>query len=64
MIGNVFQIHSFVLISICVANNGHLIGTIMLNLLRMSILIERHNYPRAQSLWESRKIQDGGAHGP
>ena len=23
----------------------------MLNLLRMSILIQRHNYPRAQSLW-------------
>ena len=51
IIRNVFQIHSFVLISICVANNGHLIDIIMLNLLRMSILIQRHNYPRAQSLW-------------
>ena len=59
-----FQIHSFVLISICVANNGHLIDTIMLNLFRMSISTQRHHYPRAQSLWESRKIQEGGTDGP
>ena len=53
-----FQIHS------CVANNGHLIDTIMLNLFRMSISTQRHHYPRAQSLWESRKIKEGGTDGP